>query len=106
SGPAAAKAGGPLPRRRRFRGGRKWRALRSNRAAMVSLAFLVLLVLVAVFGSLLATHDPNAQALTERLQGPSAEHWFGTDGYGRDAFSRMVDATQIAVLAMAQAMVL
>ncbi|ELB89191.1 ABC transporter permease [Rhodococcus wratislaviensis IFP 2016] len=90
----------------RLRGGRKWRALRSNRAAMVSLAFLVLLVLVAVFGSVLMTHDPNAQALSARLQGPSGEHWFGTDGYGRDVFSRMVDATQVAVLAIVQAMAL
>ncbi|MEE2030868.1 ABC transporter permease [Rhodococcus chondri] len=94
------------PRRKRFRGGRKWRALRTNRAAMVSLAFLVLLVLVAVFGSLLMTHDPNAQALGDRLQGPSGEHWLGTDGYGRDVFSRLVDATQVVVLAIVQAMTL
>src|SRR5699024_259441 len=60
---------------RRFRGGRKWRALRSNRVAMISLAFLVLMVLVAVFGSLLMTQDPNAQELSERLQGPSGGHW-------------------------------
>ncbi|WP_084611700.1 ABC transporter permease [Tomitella biformata] len=90
----------------RLQGGRKWRALRSNRAAMVSLAFLVLMVLVAVFGSLLMTHDPNAQELGARLQGPSGEHWLGTDGYGRDVFSRLVASTQVAVLAIVQAMVL
>lgn len=94
------------PHGKRFRGGRKWRALRTNRAAMVSLAFLVLLVLVAVFGSLLMTHDPNAQALGDRLQGPSGEHWLGTDGYGRDVFSRLIDATQVVVLAIVQAMTL
>ncbi|MGN5236851.1 ABC transporter permease [Rhodococcus sp. SMB37] len=94
------------PRGKRFRGGRKWRALRTNRAAMVSLAFLVLLVLVAVFGSLLMTHDPNAQALGDRLQGPTGEHWLGTDGYGRDVYSRLIDATQVVVLAIVQAMAL
>lgn len=110
SAPASSSAVNAVPPQapgaKRFRGGRKWRALRTNRAAMVSLGFLLLLVFIGIFGSLLMTHDPNAQELSARLQGPSGDHWLGTDGYGRDTFSRLIDATQVAVLAIVQAMIL
>ncbi len=51
---------------------------------------LLLFVLVALFAPLIATHDPNAQVLADRLQGPSFNYIMGTDDYGRDVFSRIV----------------
>lgn len=108
--PAAGASATPVEakaqRKRRFRAGRKWRALSSNKAAMISLAFLILLMLVAISGPLLMTHDPDAQSLATRLQGPSGEHWLGADGYGRDVYSRLIAATQVVVLAIIQAMTL
>jgi len=65
---------------------------RLNAAAWVALAVLVLLVLVAIFGSLVATHNPDA--LSTDTVGPSGAHWFGTDQSGRDIFSRLVYGTR------------
>ena len=53
------------------------------------------LVAVAVAAPLIAPYDPLQQALGERLQPPSARHWFGTDQFGRDIFSRVVWGTRI-----------
>jgi peptide/nickel transport system permease protein len=59
---------------------------------LVFAAVLVLLVIVlaAIFAPLVATHDPNAMAPALRFRGWSADHWLGTDGFGRDIYSRLV----------------
>lgn len=56
------------------------------------------LVAIAIFAPLIATHDPNASSVLEVLQPPSAEHWLGTDGSGRDLFSRLVYGSRTALL--------
>jgi peptide/nickel transport system permease protein len=53
---------------------------------------LGVLLLVAVVGTLVATHNPDA--LSTDTGGPSAAHWFGTDQSGRDIFSRLVAGTR------------
>ncbi|MGL4496155.1 MAG: nickel transporter permease, partial [Beijerinckiaceae bacterium] len=53
--------------------------------------------LVAAFAPLIATHDPLAQNLANRLKPMSADHWFGTDALGRDIFSRIVSGTRITL---------
>jgi peptide/nickel transport system permease protein len=58
--------------------------------AVIGLAFLTLVIVVAIFAPVIATHSPTDQSLLTRLQGPSSEHWFGTDQLGRDVFSRVV----------------
>lgn len=68
-------------------------------AGAVSFAFLVGLVVTAVFAPVLAPYDPYAQSLSEQFQGPSAAHWLGTDDYGRDVLSRLIYATRIVVVA-------
>ena len=45
---------------------------------------------LALLAPLLATHDPAAQELANRLAKPSAAHWFGTDELGRDVYSRIL----------------
>lgn len=51
---------------------------------------LLLFVLTALAAPLLATHDPTALDLGARLLRPGAGHWLGTDGLGRDLYSRLV----------------
>lgn len=61
------------------------------------LAVLSLLILVAVFAPVLATHDPYAQELANTLQPPGNGHFFGTDELGRDIFSRLVWGARITL---------
>jgi peptide/nickel transport system permease protein len=60
-------------------------------------ALIALLVLVAIFAPLIATHDPYTLSARERLQAPSREHLFGTDELGRDIFSRIVYGARISL---------
>jgi ABC-type dipeptide/oligopeptide/nickel transport system permease subunit len=53
----------------------------------VLLALILLLLLLTPW---IAPHDPAAQDLSNRLAGPSAGHWFGTDHLGRDVLSRLM----------------
>ncbi len=64
--------------------------LRRNKAAMLGLVIFLVGVLIAVFAPLIMTHDYAAMDVAARLQGPSAEHFFGTDELGRDLFSRVI----------------
>jgi dipeptide transport system permease protein len=65
-----------------------WRRLVKNKMAMLGLVFLILLIFMATFGPVFSSHDVNDQVLSNQYQPPSAEHWFGTDGLGRDVFTR------------------
>ena len=66
-------------------------------AAFGALALLV--VAVAVFAQWLCPYDPYAQDLSQALQPPSAEHWAGTDRYGRDMLSRIIMGAQTSIFA-------
>ncbi|MDQ3257935.1 MAG: ABC transporter permease [Acidobacteriota bacterium] len=68
-----------------------------NRLALFGLIFVIVLVLVAIFAPLIATHDVGATDLTARYLPPSAAHWFGTDATGRDIFSRVVYGARISL---------
>jgi peptide/nickel transport system permease protein len=61
------------------------------------LAIAVLFILAALFAPFIATHDATAQDLLLRYASPSADHWFGTDGLGRDVFSRVVYGARISL---------
>ncbi|WP_420908785.1 nickel transporter permease [Brevibacillus humidisoli] len=74
-----------------------WRSLRKNRLAMVGLFLILFFILLAVFAPLLTSYGYNDQELMNRLQPPSAEHWFGTDDLGRDLFTRVIYGAQISL---------
>jgi peptide/nickel transport system permease protein len=77
---------------------RAWRSFARNRSALVGLALIILIVLVAILAPLLATHDPLAQSTINRLKTPSADHWLGTDDYGRDIYSRILYGARVALM--------
>jgi peptide/nickel transport system permease protein len=56
-----------------------------------------LFILAAIFAPFIATHDVTVQNLGMRYAPPSAEHWFGTDGLGRDVFSRVIYGARISL---------
>ncbi len=65
------------------------RRLLVRRGPALSLAFLTLVALTAIFAGLLPL-DPLAQSIADSLKPPSAEAWFGTDELGRDILARVV----------------
>ncbi len=74
------------------------RMMRGQPAFAASLAILALVVLMAVFGALLAPHDPFAINPSQVNQGSSAQHWLGTDEFGRDLLSRLLIGIQPTML--------
>ncbi len=76
-----------------------WRRFKKSKTAMLGLVLLVFILLIAIFADLIV---PYQEAITQdpanRLQGPSAEHWFGTDEIGRDLFARIVHGSRYSLL--------
>ncbi|MFB6784718.1 ABC transporter permease [Streptomyces sp. NPDC056352] len=62
------------------------------------LAFLMLILVLTIFGPLIAPYDPSAQDLGLGLTTPSSSHWLGTDQLGRDVLSQLIVGTQSAVV--------
>ena len=88
-----ATDGGPVRARSRW----LWvRSLRRNRPAVIALAFLFVLVFVALFAPAVAPYDPNAQ-IYGFMEAPSSAHLMGTDDLGRDLFSRIVMGSRISL---------
>src|SRR5436190_8505483 len=79
------------------------RAMRSLRRffrdpkAVVGAALLVLFVVLAVGGRMLAPYGEREQNPRDRLQGPSLRHLMGTDRLGRDIFSRVIYGTRTSI---------
>ncbi len=84
---------------------RLWLQFRRNPLAMAGLVVALSLIALSLAAPLLATHDPGAQDLGDRLARPSAAHWFGTDELGRDVYSRLLFGGRIT-LGMVVAVVL
>lgn len=67
-----------------------FKRLCKNKSALVGLGIMIILVLVAVFAPLIAPYSYSKLDPIHANLSPCAEHWFGTDEYGRDIFSRIV----------------
>ena len=74
-----------------------WHRLTRNRAAVMSLVYVALLVLVALFANVVAPYPFQRQDLESTDLGPSAAHLLGTDGLGRDELSRLVYGSRISL---------
>lgn len=82
--------------------------LRHNRGAIVGLVVVIVLVLAALAAPWITRFDPVGLAPRDRLISPNAIHWFGTDNFGRDVFTRVVyggrTSLQVGFVAVAIAM--
>ncbi|MGE7622355.1 ABC transporter permease [Viridibacillus sp. NPDC096237] len=74
-----------------------WRSFKKSKAALVGAVIVLFFILLAIFGPLFVPEGINDQVLKNRLQPPSADHWFGTDDFGRDIFSRVVHGARISL---------
>ncbi len=73
------------------------RQFSKNQAAMFGLHLAILLALLALMTPLLAPFEPTQQNVGDRLGSPTLEHLFGTDGYGRDVFSRCLYGAKVSL---------
>ncbi|MFD1037292.1 nickel transporter permease [Virgibacillus byunsanensis] len=69
----------------------------SNKMAVFGGVIVIFYVIVALFGQQIAPYDPLAIDLANKLQGPSAQHWMGTDDKGRDMLSRVIFGTKLSL---------
>ena len=65
--------------------------------AILGMVAILLIVIVALAADVVATHDPLAQDLALRLEPPGLDSYFGTDGFGRDIFSRVVHGARVSL---------
>ncbi len=72
--------------------------LRDNPVTVVAFGLFLVLVVLGLFGPLLAPYDPLATQAALALQPPNASHWFGTDHLGRDVLSRVIVAARLDLL--------
>ena len=79
------------------RGRRMIIRLANHKSAVAGASILLFFVIIAIFAPLIATHDPREADVTTRLGGWSTDHYFGTDGVGRDIFSRIIYGSQISL---------
>jgi peptide/nickel transport system permease protein len=83
--------GAPLPPGR-------WRWLRKHPTLIIGALLLIVVTAISLAAPWIATHDPTDLDPLARMQGPSAEHYFGTDALGRDVFSRAVWGGRVSLI--------
>ena len=83
----------PVVRRGRVRG-----FIRRHPTAALGGVLLAIMLAIAIFAPWLGTVDPESIDPINRLAGPSAAHWFGTDMLGRDVYSRTIYGARISLL--------
>ena len=74
-----------------------WLFCKRKPLGAVGAVLLFAFVGVAILAPALATHDPDLNNYRARVKPPSAEHWFGTDGFGRDIYSRVVYGARLSM---------
>jgi ABC-type dipeptide/oligopeptide/nickel transport system permease subunit len=74
-----------------------WGRLKQNRAAMISLGVVAALALLALLAPLISPYDYADGDLIHTSQGPSGDHWLGTDEVGRDILSRLLHGGRVSL---------
>ena len=71
--------------------------IRSNPVAIAAVVYLSIIIIACLLAPL-SPYDPNALSLREKFLDPSAKHWFGTDQYGRDYFTRALYGGRVSLM--------
>ena len=75
-----------------------WRRMKKNKGSMIGLVILIIFALAAIFANFISPEElVTAQDAKIRLQPPSSEHWFGTDAFGRDVFTRVLYGSRVSL---------
>jgi peptide/nickel transport system permease protein len=71
--------------------------LTRNRLVLPGLVIAILLVSIALFADIISPRDPGAVDVAAAIQGPSQQHLFGTDRFGRDLLSRVIYGSRVSL---------
>jgi ABC-type dipeptide/oligopeptide/nickel transport system permease subunit len=93
--PAHEAAGAPISQSNLWKDA--WRRYLRNKAAVLAGAIFVMLVAYCVFWPIVSPYDPNEVNFALKNQGPSPEHPFGTDNFGRDMFTRTAVGGRVSI---------
>jgi oligopeptide transport system permease protein len=74
-----------------------WQRLRKDPLAVSGIVAIIIITLVAIFGPMLVPYTYDGQDIINQNQWPSAQHWFGTDKFGRDIFVRILYGARISL---------
>nr|WP_019242924.1 MULTISPECIES: nickel transporter permease [Bacillus] len=74
-----------------------WRSFIKNKMALVGAIIVLFFIVVAILAPVIAPQGINEVKLSNKLQSPSADYWFGTDDFGRDIFSRVIYGARISL---------
>ena len=85
----------PAPRSRLSQ---TWRSMRRSKQGMIGLTIVVVHLIIAFTAPLIVPYSITDIDASNRLQSPSVEHPFGTDGFGRDILSRVLAGGRVALL--------
>lgn len=79
----------------------RWQVLRllvARKTVLISLIVLIVLVAAALLAPWVSPYDPFKLSIMNRLKAPGAVHWFGTDDFGRDVFSRVIYGGRLSLM--------
>lgn len=74
-----------------------WRRFSKNKGAVLGLLIILATLIIAIFAPQIAPYDPYHQNWRNRMQGPSSDHWMGTDEHGRDQMSRIIFGARLSL---------
>jgi len=76
-----------------------WNRFKKNKLALFGIAVFAAMLFIAVFADFIVDYEKDAvtQNMAMRFKSPSAEHLFGTDGFGRDLFARIIFGARISL---------
>ena len=74
------------------------KVITKRKIALIGVIILFILLFISIFAPLIANYDPMKINPIGRLEPPNSKHWFGTDNFGRDIFSRAVYGSRLTLV--------
>lgn len=70
---------------------------KKDKVGLIGILGVALVIIMGFIGPLVTPHDPTEMYKSHTLEGPSATYWFGTDEFGRDIFSRVMEGARVSL---------
>src|SRR3954465_5008411 len=75
-----------------------WKRLKKNKGALVGACILLFFIIISLLAPILAPFPIEEMKMENRFLSPSGKHWLGTDEFGRDILSRMMNGGRVSLM--------